>query len=247
VAGDELDLVNALDDGDVALVELLVDGATVASASAPPWRLAWDAWAATPGPHVIEARAVDAAGREAASTPVTLVVGRVAGVAAYDADLSAPRCPDRGPSCDSGVTLAGRGPLGPEPFAPCNIGASCADGAAGAYGIDESIERIRVETVDGGFLAPGKTVRIDVTFRAYATSDALHLFWAADATAPSWAPVASLAPVAGGLQTASATFVVPQGAPLQAVRGRLTWGGPATACGAGRYDDHDDLVLEVAP
>jgi large repetitive protein len=246
VAGDVLVLVDARDDGEVVGVELTVDGAPVASLAAPPWRFRWDVWSATPGPHVLEARAVDATGLETVSAPVPLVVGRQAGEAAYDRALSAPRCAEPGPVCDSGVTLAGRGPLGPEPDAPNTLGGTCADGAAGRYGIDESVERLRVETLDGGPIAPGKTVRIDATFRAYATGDVLHLFWAADAIAPSWAPVATLAPVASGLQTASATFVAPAGS-LQAVRARLTWGGPAAPCGTGPYDDHDDVALEIAP
>src|SRR6266540_5192268 len=51
---------------------------------------------------------------------------------------------------------------------------------------------------------------------------------------------------ASGLQTLTATYVLPTG-PLQAVRAgaRYAETGPA-ACAPGSYDDHDDLVFAVS-
>ncbi|HSN92443.1 MAG TPA: Ig-like domain-containing protein [Anaeromyxobacteraceae bacterium] len=246
VAGDVVVEVDAEDDGDVASVDLLVDGGLVGTDSAPPWQVAWDSWLAAPGIHVLQARAWDGQGRSGTSAPVEVTVTLAPGAAAFEAGLGAPRCRSVESACDSGALLAGRGLLGPERNAPNTVGASCLDGVAGTHGVDESIERIRIATAGGGPLGPGTEVQVEVTLRAYATGDALHLFAAADASAPVWVPVATLAPVAGGLQVLSAGYVLPEGA-TQAVRARLTWGGPAAACGTGPYDDHDDLVFEAGP
>jgi large repetitive protein len=246
VAGDVRVRVAAEDDGELARVELLADGAVIASATAAPWELRWNAWTATEGAHVLRARAIDALGKTAESAAVEVVVARIAGLAAYDAALGAPRCDAVAPVCDTGMLVAGRGPLGPEANAPNALGGACSDGAAGVRGLDESVERVRVSSLDGGPLAAGAAARVEATIRAYATGDALHLFVAPDAAAPAWSPVATAVPIASGEQVISATFVVPAG-PRPALRARFTWGGPAEACGAGPYDDHDDLVLEVVP
>lgn len=45
--------------------------------------------------------------------------------------------------CDSVTLLVGRSSLGPELNAPNTID-GCADGSAGTYGLDESLDRLRV-------------------------------------------------------------------------------------------------------
>lgn len=154
VAGDVTVLASAQDDGGLAEVVLLVDGAPVARRTGPPWALPWDAWAAAPGPHALSIRATDLTGLATESLPIGVTVGLSAGLAAHDATLGAPRCPAPGPSCDSGLTLGGRGPVGPEPDAPNALGLSCQDGGAGQAGLDESVERIHVEALGGGDVAP---------------------------------------------------------------------------------------------
>lgn len=238
--------VSARDAVGVVGVELQVDGATVAADDAAPWVLYWEAWGAAPGPHVLRARARDQAGNQAESAPVTVTVSAPGERAGYDAALGAPRCVPGQPACDSGALLAGRGPLGPEPNAPNALGGSCADGAAGAYGVDESVERIRVSTVDGGALAAGAEADVEVTFRSYATGDRLQVFVADDATAPTWTPLLDTTPSAGGEQVVRLRTVLPAAA-LPALRARLSWNAGTEACGAGPYDDVDDLVLDLAP
>ena len=246
VAGQVPVTASALDNGAVARVELLVDGAPVASAEASPWPLNWNAWGASLGSHLLQVRATDAAGNTTDSAPVEVLVRQTSGLAAFDAALRVPRCAGTGSTCDSGALLAGRGPLGPEPNAPNTLGGSCPDGTAGLLGVDESVDRVQVRTVSGGPLRAGEEVEVAVTFRAYATGDALLLYAAADATAPAWTPVATITPTAGGEQTVTARYILPAGG-LQAVRARLAWAAPASACGSSPYDDQDDLTFEVAP
>jgi leucyl aminopeptidase len=170
-------------------------------------------------------------------------------MAAFDSTLQTPRCATVGRSCDSGPSLLlGRAALGPEPNQPNTINDSCADGASGTFHADESNDRIKVSTTDGTALAPGKTVRIDATVWAWTTpaQDKLDLYYAANANSPTWTFITTLTPAAAGAQTLSATYTLPSGA-LQAVRARFRYQGSAAACGAGSYNDHDDLIFAVNP
>ena len=100
-------------------------------------------------------------------------------------------------------------------------------------------------TTDGTPLAPGKTARIEATVWAYSnsSSDYLDLYYAADATNPSWVYLTTLSPMVSGAQTLTATYTLPSGA-LQAVRGIFRYSGSASGpCVLGSYDDHDDLVF----
>jgi PKD repeat protein len=174
--------------------------------------------------------------------------GETPGNAVYDPVLQAPKCASVGPSCDSGPSLLlGRDGVGPEPNQPNTIADSCADGTGGTFHADESNDRIKVSTLDGSDLAPGKTARIDATVWAWSStgSDQLDLYYAADATNPSWTFIATRSATATGQQVLSATYTLP-GGHLQAVRARFRWGGSATPCGAGTYNDHDDLIVAVA-
>src|SRR5262249_31512051 len=107
------------------------------------------------GPHTLGARAFDAAGNLSTLSTVTVTVNNP-GQASYDSALQAPRCNTEGAVCDSGALVNGRGPLGPELHAPNTISSTCADGAAGAYHNDESLDRLRISTLDGTNLARGK-------------------------------------------------------------------------------------------
>lgn len=166
--------------------------------------------------------------------------------ATYDPVLKAPRCLTPGPVCDTVNLVDGRGPVGPEANAPNTINSSCTDGASGIYHADESLDRIRVSTLDGTPMAPGKTVQIDVTVFAYTffTSDKLDLYYTADATNPVWTHLTTLTPTVPGTQVLSATYTLPQGE-LQAVRGNFRYLGSTSACTAGSFDDRDDLIFTV--
>jgi hypothetical protein len=168
--------------------------------------------------------------------------------AAFDPALLAPLCAGAGRACDSGTLLAGRDTItgGAEPHQPNTLGGSCADGTGGRFHTRESVDRLRVETLDGTPLAAGKAVRVEVTLWSYSRglANTLEVFAAADATQPAWTPVALVRPLRPGAQTVEATYTLPAGA-VQAVRARLRYLGDAGPCGGGRYDDHDDLAFAV--
>jgi 5-hydroxyisourate hydrolase-like protein (transthyretin family) len=168
------------------------------------------------------------------------------GVASYDSNLEVPKCGSIGSVCDSGSLLVGRASLGPEPHQPNTIYGSCADGTEGMLHSDESNDRIRVSTLDGTSFAAGKAVQVEATVWAWSdpSTDSLEIYQAADANSPVWTLVATLTPTAAGTQTLSTTYTLPASS-LQAVRARFRWTGSAGACGAGAFDDHDDLVFAV--
>jgi leucyl aminopeptidase len=77
-----------------------------------------------------------------------------------------------------------------------------------------------------------------------ASGDRLDLYSAADARSPSWKFLGTLTPGGAAQQTLSMTFVLPSGS-VQAIRGVFRYGGSASLCGSGPYDDRDDLVFAV--
>jgi hypothetical protein len=173
-----------------------------------------------------------------------------AAAAAYDPGLKAPKCGQSGNVCDSETLLDGRGNMsgGPESNQPNAISSSCADGIFGTYHTDESIDRIRISTLDGSNFATGKTVKIEATVWAWEdpTHDHLDLFYAADAANPNWTYLTTLAPSIAGAQVLSATYTLPSGGSLQAVRAVFRFQGAASACGSNSgFDDRDDLIFAV--
>ncbi|HBL17107.1 MAG TPA: hypothetical protein DD417_10275 [Elusimicrobia bacterium] len=170
--------------------------------------------------------------------------------AVFDPALKAPKCLSAGSSCDSGGLLTGRGTLSggvePEFTRPNNIYASCADGNAGTFHSDESLDRLRVSSLDGGPLTAGKAAKIEAAVWAWAgySADKLDLYYAADANSPRWTFLTTLTPATSGQQTLSTTYTLPyDGTALQAVRANFRYYGSASACTAGSFDDHDDLVF----
>ena len=169
----------------------------------------------------------------------------VAAAAVYDQGIRAPVCLPWTASCDSMGVLLGRGTLGPEAGAPNTIGTPCPDGPAGRFHVDESIDRMRVFTLDGEPFAPGRVVKLEVTAWIFSErSDVVDVFYSPTASNPTWTFLASLMPMSGGQQTLSTGYVLPSG-DLQAVRARLRYRGSPGPCGTGQYDDHDDLVFAV--
>ncbi|PYQ48078.1 MAG: hypothetical protein DMF78_22135 [Acidobacteria bacterium] len=150
--------------------------------------------------------------------------------------------------CDSGPSLLlGRATLGPEPNQPNTLASSCADGTSGTFHSDESVDALKVATTDASPFAAGKTVAVTATVWAYSSfsSDHLDLYYAANASSPSWILIATVNPTAGGAQTLTANYLLPSGGSLQAVRANFRYSGTASPCSTGAYDDHDDLVFAV--
>jgi trimeric autotransporter adhesin len=210
---------------------------------------------ATTGTSTIQVRGTS--GSTVRNANVSLTVNAAGGgggaqTAVWDSVLRVPKCAVVGSSCDSGPSLLlGRDNMsgGAEPNQPNTINNSCADGTSGTFHSDESNDRIKVSTLDGTNLASGKTVRIDATVWVWSggpTSDHLDLYYAADATSPSWQYVTTITPTSsqGGAQTFSATYTLPTGT-LQAVRARFRYQGSVTPCGTGSFIDHDDIAFAV--
>jgi leucyl aminopeptidase len=239
---------NAADNVGLSRVEFWVDGTLRGSDTSSPYSYAWDTTTVPNGSHSLVAKAVDTSGNVGTSASVAVTVSNVSVTAAYDATLRAPKCANVNNACDSGTLLNGRNNLGPEPNKPNTINSSCADGASGVYHSDESVDKVRVSTVDGTALAAGKSVRIDATVWAYSTytSDRLDLYYTANANSPTWTLIGTVTPTKSGSQVLSRTYTLPAGA-LQAVRARFRYSGSVGSCGTGSYDDHDDLIFAVSP
>jgi hypothetical protein len=230
----------------VSRVDFVVDTYPIGSAATAPYAVTWDTSGWPLGSHTLEARAIDPLGNEASSAYVVVTVAEPSTQAVHDAGLGVPRCAPGVAVCDSGELLVGRGTAGPEPNAPNTLADGCGDGTAGSFHASESLDQIRVATLDGTPLATGKTVRVEATVWASSGyADRLDLFYAADATAPQWVHIGAILPQSAVQQTLSATYVLPAGR-LQAIRGRFSSSSSSAApCDAGEYNDHDDLVFSV--
>ncbi|WP_225413589.1 M20/M25/M40 family metallo-hydrolase [Stigmatella hybrida] len=240
----------ASDNVGVTRVDFLVDGAVKGSDTTAPYSFVWDTATVLNGTHTLSVQAVDARQNAGTGTPVSVVVNNPSTVAELHPALKAPACTAVSAKCDSGTLLVGRGTLGPERNAPNTVNSSCADQSSGSFHVDESNDRLVVSTVDGSPFAPGKTVKIEATVWAYASSpssDKLDLYYAADANAPVWVSLGTLTPTSGRAQTLTKTYTLPSGGALQAVRARFRYEGKVevSACGLTKYDDHDDLVFAV--
>jgi hypothetical protein len=168
--------------------------------------------------------------------------------AVFDPALQAPSCAAPGRSCDSAATLVGRDTItnGAEPNQPNTIADSCADGTKGRFHVRESVDRIKVQTLDASQMSPGKVVRVDVTVWGFSPgfSDTLDLYRADNAASPNWVLVGSVKSGKIGQHVISMTYTLPSGA-VQAVRARYRYRGERVPCGAGDFTDHDDLVFAV--
>jgi leucyl aminopeptidase len=239
---------SASDNVGVTRVDILVDGGVLATRTAAPYVASWSSASAPNGSHSITAKAYDAAGNvgTSAARVVTSANGSTTpGVAAYDPGLRAPRCSTVSSACDTFDLVRGRAAVGPEQNAPNTINGTCLDGTAGSFHGDESLDRLRVTTLDGTPLAAGKTVRVEATVWVWGySSDRLDLYYATNAASPTWTFLRTITPTANYQQTLSTTFTLGSG-PSQAIRGVFRYGGAAAACGTGSYDDRDDLVFSV--
>ncbi|RKH50486.1 hypothetical protein D7Y23_13185 [Corallococcus sp. AB050B] len=243
--------VTASDDVAVTHVEFFDGTKSLGTSSTAPYSLAWDTVAAGDGNHTLVARAYDATGNAGTSTAVTVQVLNTpgAGVAAYDSVYKTPRCTAVGPFCDSGTLLNGRGTVvGPELNAPNTLNSSCADGTNMWPSVPEAIHSLRVATVDGSPLAPGKVVTIQVT--AYVGMPAptrIELYTTTNLANPAWSLIYSFAPSTNMLQTFSLKYTLPSG-PIRAIRARLNSDNLPGPCGSPvGQDDQDDLIFATQP
>ena len=123
------------------------------------------------------------------------------------------------------------------------------DGTSGTYHVDESNDRIRITSVDGLPLAPGRVARVEAT--AWASSvffklDQLNLYYAVNPTTnPAWTKFATFNAARPGATVYSATFAIPP-AKVVAVRAQFNLTAASGACASNNYGDHDDLLFPLA-
>jgi len=180
------------------------------------------------------------------SKHASVLVTNAVPAAAFDSALKAPACRYQQSVC--AATTSGRASVGPEANAPLTLNNSCADGTAGYFHSDESIDSIRIRSVDGTAITVGKPVIAEVDVWAYAgyTTDKLDLFITSNIATPAWSLVATLTPNKAGASRLSATFTMPSTLTFNyALRAQFRWMGTATPCTTGPYDDRDDLVFAV--
>jgi hypothetical protein len=229
----------------VTRVEYYAGTTWLAASTVAPFQVSFDSSPLVNGSHTLTARAFDAAGNvgTSAGIPVSVANAGSPGHAAYDDLLQVPACGSPGISCDSVGLLDGRAWLGPELHAPNTLYSECFDGTSGGYHWSQSLDRLKVSSVDGSPLTEGKPVRIDATVWAVSPeNDRLDLFYTEDVSYPTWRFLGTLTPTANGQQTLSKTYVLPRGS-RQAVRGVFRPGGDIQLCAYGSRTDGDDLVF----
>lgn len=151
--------------------------------------------------------------------------------------------------CDTGTSVDGRDTItgGAEPNQPNTID-SCTDGTSGTYHSDESLDRIVITDLNRTTFTEGDTVEVNITVWCWGTADNLNWVYTNNSASPSWRVINSLnCPSGGSLQTFSTTFVLDEVTGDHTIRGVFQYNGnSATTCGAGGYDDNDDVTLTVA-
>jgi len=130
---------------------------------------------------------------------------------------------------------------------PPNTLDMCSDGLVGVYHSDESIDEIKVSTVDGGPLRGGAMAEIEVKIWAWndGSADTADFYYATNANAPIWEFIGSKRAGGPDLQTLKVQYSLPDG-PLQAVRVNFRFLGSQSSCSRGNWDDVDDLVFSAA-
>jgi hypothetical protein len=177
-------------------------------------------------------------------------------VAVYDGGHKAPKCANVGSECSSDTLLDGRGKFSGSAGLPegrsggtdgNNAMGECMDGQSGSYHKDESLDKIVVSSKDGNNLAAGNVAVITANVWSYGSgsSDFADFYYAADASNPVWTLIGTQGSPGGGAQVITKEYTLPEGA-NQAVRVHFRYGGSASPCSGGSYNDADTLVFAVS-
>jgi hypothetical protein len=123
-----------------------------------------------------------------------------------------PLCEAPFASCNSGPLLLGRGqaPSGIERNAPNTLD-GCADGDAGVYSEDPSVEYINVRSLSGATIKPESAVTVEAKVHCKDASDVIALFHSASASTPDWRLVSEQVSAAhsfASMHTCSAAMVI---------------------------------------
>jgi hypothetical protein len=236
----------AADNRAINVVELKIDGGSWVNAGAVRWSYFWESATAAAGAHTIQARATDRSGNQTTAS-VTVYIFKVI-AAAYSSVYATPLCDTVGSACDTGSLLAGRGTManGIEPNNPNALFGSCVDSNAGAFHVDESMERLVLSGINGNALTGGQPASLDATVWAFSGSDYLDVYTAADANAPVWTLVRTIPANGIGLLHLFTNVTLGNNA-LQAIRTVYRYGttNAGVACAYDSFRDTDDLVFRV--
>lgn len=236
--------VTVADNVQVRRVELYANDKLAGVSTTPPFTIAWNSQRTPNGTAQLVARAFDTSANRASSAPVAVTVSN-ASQAVYNATRRAPVCSAVTNTCDSFGLVDGRGPLGPEPNAPNAINGSCSDTPSGTYHVNDSIDRVRVVSADGGPLAASRAVRVEVGAWAYNNNVSVTLYHATNAASPQWTKVGYKNINSAEYSTLTFNLTLTSGS-QQAVRAVLVRGGiTGGACPSASVRDIDDLVFAV--
>jgi bacterial leucyl aminopeptidase len=246
----------ASDSGGIAVVEFYRGTTLLGSDTTAPYTYSWQTASEPNGAVSLSVKARDSSGNGATSSAVTVTVSN-GGIASYESYYKVPRCAYTGSSCDSGTLLLGRGTLGPETNRPNTLYGSCTDGTSGTFHQDESIDQLRISSVEGGPITMGKTIRIEATVWASSSQyywDRLELYFERypNSTGRSWTTIATLSASGPGQQTLSTTYTLPttsSAADVDLVI-RAQFSPTPTSegtCGSNGYRDVDDLAFLARP
>ncbi|EJK61965.1 hypothetical protein THAOC_17453 [Thalassiosira oceanica] len=176
--------------------------------------------------------------------------------ASFDALVGTPACNDIQSICSTaGTSLLDKKEVWGE-LNPSNTLDNCADGGAGTYLIDESVESVTVVATDSagnpveGVLSAGGFAKIKAVVHAWnnGAGSYVDFFKTSDIASPNWVPLNDgTSPVGqGGLvDVESPAFQLSNTAAIQAVRVGIRFQGSQSPCPTGGYDENDDLVFKV--
>jgi hypothetical protein len=212
-------------------------------------------WTVTPAlspntTYYWRARATDSCGTGSYAATASFTTANICSpsTATFNPNLQVPSC-SVSCGCDTVSLVRGRGTMsgGFEMNNPNTLNRSCADGNSGSYKRDESIDKLRLTTADKGLIVPGKSVKLEVTAYCVNSTDKVDLYYTTNASSPSWTPLATSLPCStASFKVFSHTFTVGASAGMHAVRAQLRYGGIASTCTPGSYNERDDLAFAVA-
>ncbi|WP_224245000.1 endopeptidase [Hyalangium gracile] len=167
--------------------------------------------------------------------------------AIYNPNFKTPYCAS-GCGCDTGTLVRGRGSMygGVESNRPNTLGGTCADGNAGTFHVDESIDKLVLKSVDRSTIMPGTALKLDVSVWCQSGTDRVDLYYTTNAASPSWTPlVTGLACTGSGPKVFSQNFNAGSTPGTHAVRAQIRYGGVVNTCAGGSYNERDDLAFTV--
>jgi hypothetical protein len=131
----------------------------------------------------------------------------------------------------------------------------CADGSAGEYHYDQSLDKIVIKSSTSEAMMEGSQATITATVFPVSSNDGTlsydyaDFYYASDASNPVWVYIGTESPnlAIKSAQNLDMTYTLPKGT-TQAVRVNFRFLGNRGAnkgCSGGAYDDTDDLVFSV--